>query len=335
MVESSLLPPLSIVHIDTARDWRGGQESLLTLARGLRARGHIQTIVCPSGGVLAERAAAEQFPVSEHCPRIAGIVHAHSGRAQNLAYWATLGWPVRRIVTRHVAFAPRHVLTHRLKYKWTCDGIIAVSDSVRRVLLDAGVPAGKIVTIHTGVELPESLPVPRREQFGLGEDDFVVGHLGAFTAEKGQDVAAAAALILKQTLPRARVILAGEGPLKNQIPHDNVILPGFIADRAAFFAALDVFIMPSRSEAWGLAALEAMAHGVPVIASNIGGLAEIVDPGSGWLVPAGDPAALADAIVTAASNPDLLRAARQQARARAALFSVEQMAEQTESFYRR
>ncbi|MGH9594388.1 MAG: glycosyltransferase family 4 protein [Bryobacteraceae bacterium] len=329
------LHPLSIVHIDTARDWRGGQEALLTLARGLRSRGHTQTIVCPSGSALAERAAAEQLPVSEQCPRIAGILHAHSGRAQNLAYWATLGWPVRRVVTRHVAFAPRHPLVHRLKYKWTCDGIIAVSDSVRRTLLDAGVPSDKIVTIHTGVEVPESLPRPARAQFGLGENDFVVGHLGAFTAEKGQDVAAAAATMLRETLPRARVVLAGEGPLKSQIADENVILPGFITDHAEFFAALDLFIMPSRSEAWGLAALEAMAHGVPVIASEIGGLAEIVDAESGWLVPPGDPAALARAILSVASNPERLRAAGLKARDRARLFSVEQMVQQTEDFYGR
>jgi glycosyltransferase involved in cell wall biosynthesis len=246
-----------------------------------------------------------------------------------------LGWPVRRIVTRHVAFAPRHPLIHRLKYKWTCDGIIAVSDSVRQVLLNAGVPSEKIVTIHTGVEIPESLPRPERGRFGLNNDDFVVGHLGAFTAEKGQDVAAAAAHELRKTFPRARVVLAGDGPLKSQIATDDVILPGFVTDRAAFFAALDLFIMPSRSEAWGLAALEAMAHGVPVIASNIGGLAEIVDQDSGWLVPPGDPAALAHAIVLAASDPAKLKAMGLKARDRARQFSVDRMAQQTEDFYRK
>jgi glycosyltransferase involved in cell wall biosynthesis len=159
--------------------------------------------------------------------------------------------------------------------------------------------------------------------------------LGAFTAEKGQEVAAAAARILRELLPRARVVLAGDGPLKNQIDREHVILPGFVADRAAFFASLDLFIMPSRSEAWGLAALEAMAHGVPVIASDIGGLAEIVDAESGWLVPPGDPAALASAIVAAASDPDRLRVTGFKARERARLFSVERMAQQTEDFYQR
>jgi len=209
----------------------------------------------------------------------------------------------------------------------TCHGIIAVSDSVRDVLTRAGVPSKKIVVIHTGIELP-TLP-PHRPH-----DTFVIGHMGAFTAEKGQEVAIAAARLL----PRTKFILAGEGPrladLRRGAP-SNVSFPGFLDDRAAFFASLDLFVMPSRSEAWGLAALEAMAHGVPVIASDIGGLREIVEAGrSGWLFPAGDAAALASAIKQACADPALLRKLAGAARKRAAHFSIEKMAEQTERFYR-
>jgi len=242
--------------------------------------------------------------------------------------------PVRRVVTRHVAFEPRHPWVHRLKYTWTCHGIIAVSDAVRRALIDSGIPAKKIETIHTGIEMGE--PAPRT---GRPESEFVVGHMGAFTAEKGQDVAVAAAALLQSSLPRARFVLAGEGPLLENVRANvtkNVTLPGFVSDRAAFFASLDVFIMPSRSEAWGMAALEAMAHGVPVIASDIGGLAELVEDGNGgWLVVPSDPAALARAITYAATNPDRLREQGEKARDRARLFSVDRMVEQTEAFYRR
>ena len=85
-----------------------------------------------------------------------------------------------------------------------------------------------------------------------------------------------------------------------------------------------------------MAALEAMAHGVPVIASDVGGLPEIVEPGNGgWLVPAGDPAALARAITESASSPDRLHEQGEKARKRAQLFSVALMVEQTEEFYRR
>jgi glycosyltransferase involved in cell wall biosynthesis len=324
--------------VDTAETWRGGQESLLRLAQGLRARGYRQSIVCPPASVLAERARAEGFPALKSGLRTADIVHAHSGRAQNIAYWETVGSNVRRVATRHVAFPPKYRWLHRLKYTRTCHGIIAVSGAVRQTLIDAGVPARKIETIYTGIEIPG--PVTRdRSRWGLSDNDFVIGHMGAFTAEKGQDVAMQAAILLRDILPAARMVLAGEGPelqkLAQDVP-DNVLLPGFVSDRAAFFAALDVFIMPSRSEAWGLAALEAMAHGVPVIASNIGGLPEILEDGNGgWLVAPGDPAALARAITYAAADPDRLRHQAGKARDRARLFSIERMVEQTEAFYQR
>ena len=223
---------------------------------------------------------------------------------------------------------------HRLKYTWTCHGIIAVSDAVRQALIESGIPAKKIETIHTGIEVED--PAPRIERT---DGAFVIGHMGAFTPEKGQDVAVAAAALLQHSLPRARFVLAGEGPLLETTrasATENINLPGFVSDRAEFFASLDVFIMPSRSEAWGMAALEAMAHGVPVIASDIEGLAELLKDGNGgWLVRAGDPAGLARAITYAATNPERLKEQGEKARERARLFSVDRMVEQTEAFYRR
>lgn len=328
------LRPLTIIHVDTAETWRGGQESLLRLAQGLRARGLRQSIVCPPESALAERASADGFATVKLGMRSADIIHAHSGRAQNLAYRETFGAPVRRVVTRHVAFEPRHPWVHRMKYTWTCNGIIAVSDAVRRALIETGIPADKIETIHTGIEVPD--PAPRSART---EGDFSIGHMGAFTEEKGQDVAIAAAALLQSSMPRARFVLAGEGPLLESVRRnatENVTVPGFVSDREVFFASLDVFIMPSRSEAWGLAALEAMAHGVPVIASDIGGLTELIEDGNGgWLVRPGDPAALARAITYAAANPERLQDQGRKARERARLFSVDRMVEQTEAFYRR
>ena len=333
------LRPLSIIHVDSEETWRGGQQSLLTLARGLRARGYRQTIVCPSSSILAERASAAGFPIARLGLRSADIVHAHGGRALTVAFWETFGSAkVRRVVTRHVAFRPRNPWLHRAKYKWACEGVIAVSDAVRRGLIETGVPSGKIEVIHTGIEMPQAAP-QTRSRFGLDENDFVVGHMGAFTKEKGQDVAVSAAALLRESMPYARFLLAGDGKLLNEMRRrapENVTFPGFVADHAAFFGALSVFIMPSRSEAWGMAALEAMAYGVPVIASDVGGLPEIVEPDNGgWLVPAGDPAALARAIMESASSPYRLHEQGQRARERAQLFSVDRMVDQTEAFYGR
>src|SRR6185369_5631926 len=121
------LRPLSIIHVDTEETWRGGQEALLTLARGLRSRGYRQTIVCPPASALAERAQADGFPIMKLGLRTADIVHAHIGRALTIAFWDTFGSPAKRIVTRHVAFPPKNAWLHRMKYERACDGIIAVS----------------------------------------------------------------------------------------------------------------------------------------------------------------------------------------------------------------
>jgi glycosyltransferase involved in cell wall biosynthesis len=172
----------------------------------------------------------------------------------------------------------------------------------------------------------------------------VIGHAGAFTREKGQDVALEAALLLASKFPSARILLAGDGPERSQPAMVGLArqaagmaqLPGFVEDLDGFYSALDLYIMPSRSEAWGLTALRAMAFGLPVIASNVGGLAEVIEAGkSGWLVPAESADALAGAIIAAASDPTRLREFGRAARARAAQFSIQQTVEQTERFYLR
>ena len=340
---------LSLIHIDTARDFRGGQQALLALARGLRERGHRQLIVTHSSSELERRARAEQFAVAPLSTlglrsQLGGVdvLHSHTGRAQNIAWLASVGSSVLRVATRHVAFSPRHPAIHRLKYAQTCAGVIAVSEAVGRALLTAGVPGERIEVIPTGVEIPVALPdaearLAARRHFGFVEDDFVAGHMGAFTEEKGQDVAVAAVKLFETEGPAFRLILAGEGPLRSSLAADpRIVLPGYVNDHAAFFAALDVFLMPSRSEGWGLAALEAMAHGVPVIASRVGGLPEMVEDGqTGWLIPSDDPAALAAAIAVAARDKDGLAARGIRARESARRFSVEGTAARTEAFYLR
>jgi len=330
---------------------------LLSLARGLKQRGHRQVIVCPEGSPLARRAADEEQEVillskigtlrRRLREEQFDIAHAHDAKAQTISFRASLGLPIRRVASRQVAFTPRHPLIHRWKYSRTCHGVIANSQSVRQVLIAAGVPDSHIEVISPGIEMPLALPSPdvraeARARWGFSIDEIVVGHAGAFTHEKGQDVALQAALLLAPRLPRARMLLVGDGPERSQPGMVELArqasgiaqLPGFIANLDDFYAALDLYIMPSRSESWGLTALRAMAFGLPVIASNVGGLPEVVEHGKcGWLVPPGSPEALADAIVDAASDPARLCEFGRNGRERASQFTIQRTVEQTERFY--
>ena len=316
-------------------------------------RDHRQLIVCPVDSPLATRAAAEHFELAPLGLGTIGrlrrrfvserfdIVHAHDGRAQNVSFLASAGLRLRRVASRQVAFPPRHPLIHRWKYSKTCHGIIANSDSVRRALIASGIPVEKIEMIPPGIEFPSELTnaglrAQARARWGFSSEDFVIGHAGAFTREKGQDVALEAALLLAPRLPQARMLLAGDGPERRNQMAGIAILPGFLDDLSEFYAALDLFIMPSRSEGWGLAALEAMAHGLAVIATDVGGLPELVEQGkTGWLVPPESPPALADAIEAAALDPARRCEYGCNARERAARFSIRRTVELTEQFYAR
>jgi len=344
---------IKIAHIDTGRDYRGGQELLLSLARGLKQAGHSQVIVCPAASPLALRAAAEGHDVmplgaiGELRRRVRDekfdIVHAHDSKGQTISYRASLGLPVRRVASRQVAFKPRHPMFHRWKYGRTCDAVIANSEAVRQVLIAAGVPDSHIEVIAPGIELPPDLsPELRthaRARWGYSSDHFVIGHAAAFTREKGQDIALEAALLLAPSFPNARMLLAGDGPERSGLAaraSGSVQLPGFLEDLDEFYAALDLYIMPSRSEGWGLTALRAMAFGLPVIASNVGGLPELVEHGkSGWLAPPDSSLALADVIVDAASDLARLGDFGRNARRRASQFSIERTVEQTVRLYLR
>ena len=331
----------------------------MSLARGLKQRGHHQLIVCPDNSPLARRAENEELdvmplPSAANLRRLLraeqfDIVHAHDAKAQTISFRASIGLPIRRVASRLVAFTPRHPLIHRWKYSRTCHGVIALSQSVRQVLLAAGVPDSHIEVIVPGIEMPAELPdsdqrAAARARWGFSNDNFVIGHAAAFTSEKGQDVALQAALLLAPKLPRARMLLAGEGPERSQPAMVDLMrrssgmaqLPGFVDDLNQFYASLNLFIMPSRSEAWGLTALRAMAFGVPVIASNVGGLPEAIEDGkSGWLVPPESPEALANAIIDAASDPARLCEFGRNARLRAAEFSIQRTVERTEHYYLR
>jgi glycosyltransferase involved in cell wall biosynthesis len=351
---------MRILHVDTGPGLRGGQQQILLLARGLARRGHQQVVVCPDGVPLEARAKQEGFPVfslPEHDPgRAHGIVqlrqfllgtavdilHAHDGHGQTIAWLASLGLDVRRVASRRVTFVPRQRWTYRLKYSHTCDAVIAISGCVRGLLLEAGVPDDNIAVIPDGIEIPEVLAEDEvrtcvRARWGFSADEFVVGYLGASSYEKGQAVAIEAAQILAGKCPRARLVLAGVDPPPpaHAVP-PNVRRLGYQGDLWEFFAGLDLYMMPSLAEGLGSSALLAMAHGLAVVATRVGGLPEIVAEGrTGWLIPPDSPLALAEVVTDAASDPTLLAEFGLRARERARQFSSDMMVDRTVGLYQR
>jgi glycosyltransferase involved in cell wall biosynthesis len=220
---------------------------------------------------------------------------------------------------------------------------VAVSDNIRELSVKAGVPREQITLIPDGIEIPAELPsaterMRLRASWQCVDDDFVVGLLGASTLEKGQDVALAASALLGEKLPQVRLVFAGDAtqPGGWLMPCGRIRRLGLIENLANFFPGLDLFIMPSKAEGLGSSVLWAMAYGLPVIATRVGGLPEIVvENETGWLIPPGSPQALADAIVAASRDRGKLGEFGRNGRKRAEAFSAAIMVSRTEALYQR
>ena len=230
---------------------------------------------------------------------------------------------------------------------------IAISDYagefVERVAI---APSERIRVIHYGInsESWDITPNERREHrqaFGLRSDEITIGIASRLVPDKGHDVAINAFSSLVQRIPTARLLIAGAGPMQPELealalrirPPDRVRFLGYVADMRGFFGACDLVLFPSLpafGEGFGLAALEAMAAGVPVLASNAGPLPEVVSDGiSGLVLPPGEPVAWAEAMVDLATNPARRHQMGEQARIHAQQrFTIEKMADQTVGVYR-
>jgi len=298
-----------IVHLDFSRDWRGGQQQLLLLARGLRALEQPQLFVAQPGAVM-QRLQSEDFEVVPPglaawlCARHAAVVHAHDGHAHSWMLRSTAlrrGW-CTRVLSRRVAY-PIRGRASRWKYRRT-DLVIAISEHVRAQVAATGLAADRIRVIPDAVEA-EPLPAAAaaraglRAEFGIAGDAACLSCVGAFTAEKGIGDLIAAVTKMPDTV---QLLLSGEGPLEASLRRQTEAL-GMKArvhfancGAAECIAAGDVLVMPSRQEGLGSAALLAMRLQRPVVATRAGGIPELVHDGvSGVLVAPGDIAGLASA----------------------------------------
>ena len=282
-----------------------------------RGSGPLEALLREAGVPLTildrrRRISRTAFSTARGIVRDCGLIHAHK---LNSAFWGALlsratGVPL--VVTEHnwsetPSRAQRLVMRH-----WVAPAarrIACVSDSVAHSVLAQGVAPGKVCVVPNGVDPGAAAPraVSRRE-LGLGEDDVVVGVVGALRPEKAHD------LLLRAVarLPGVRLCVVGEGPCEATLRDlagaldlgERVVWAGSRPDAPRLAAAFDVGVLCSRWEGLPLSALETMAAGVPLVATAVGGLPGLLAGGEGLLVPPGDAGALAAAISAVMDAPD-------------------------------
>ncbi|MEJ2679180.1 MAG: N-acetyl-alpha-D-glucosaminyl L-malate synthase BshA, partial [Gemmatimonadota bacterium] len=223
------------------------------------------------------------------------------------------------------------------------DGLTAVSEYLRRETVDRfDVPPERIRVIPNFVDLEEYRPDREpchRSQFAR-PDEKILMHISNFRPVKRVDDAVRVFARVARELP-ARLLLVGDGPDRGRAQEtateegvaDRVLFLGKQESVAELLACADLFLLPSRLEAFGLVALEAMACGVPVVGTRVGGVPEVVSPDAGHLAPVGAIEEMASAAVELLSDEDRFQAARQAARANARRFDAKVIVAQYEAYY--
>jgi glycosyltransferase involved in cell wall biosynthesis len=346
-----------VAHVHRIRGIGGSERHLLTLLPALAERGVEPVLVGlddpawdPHDFYDALRVPALRIPAPRDVDPLllarlvlrlrADVVHTHLVHADVYGGIAAKLRGARLVSTKHNDDPFRlgrfgHVERGLAR---VTDRIVAITEALRRFTVErVGIPAQKVETIPYGLDdLPEAWGVNPPDD--VPDSARVLLAVARLTQQKGIDVAIRSLALLPDDTV---LVVLGEGPERAALEAlarelgvgRRVFLPGRVPDVAAWLRRATLLIHPARWEGFGLAVLEAMLAGLPVVASNVSSLPElVVDGETGLLVRPDDPSALALAAARALDQPSLGAAGRERARSR---FSVAQMADRTADLYRK
>lgn len=367
------MPALQVFHVNTERGWRGGENQVYLLHRGLVAAGVASTVLCRAGEPLAARLLEENLPHTTIAsgPLFTGrtawavhraaaqgsIIHVHASAAHTAGRLGVCWTRAPLLVTRRVDFALKHGLLARWKYGKRVTRFVAISQAVAEILQRGGVNAVRISVIPSAGQLPAaergtgSLPVVvrhhgqdahttfSRDTLQLPADHLLVLCAAALVDHKGHRHLLAAWRQLEAQGVRATLLLAGTGEREADLRAQanglvNVRFLGWRDDLPQLFGAADVFTLASVEEGLGSVLIDAQLAGLPIIATTAGGIPEVVADGcSGLLVPPADAPALAAALTRALGDSTLRATLAAGARLHGRLFLVETMVARYQALY--
>ena len=319
--------------VDLEMEWRGGQDQALLLLKGLYERGHAAELVAAHGSSLSHRAkklGIYVHSVSRKMLRLAAarkihwllsdgrfdLVHANEAHALTAAWLAGAHRRLPLLSSRRIGFPLQRNWISRARFR-ALDCFVANSKNVAQSLIDGGYPADRVAIVNEGVEIPKRPSSEERnkarKRWGVADDEFLFGCASAFVPEKGQRHVVAALRSVRESFPRARVLLAGDGPCLAELKElvvqldlrQAVLLPGFVTKMDEFYAALDAFVFPSEFEGLGTALQAAMAYGLPVISTTRGALGEVIEDGRTAIVAEPDAKNFAAAMVCLLADPEM------------------------------
>lgn len=339
------------------------------LAERLLEKGHEVILVCQPGSRISESSRIFGIEVVEL--RMLGefdllaiarlskvikcfhpdIIHLHDSHAHTLGGGAgkIAGIGVI-VVSRRVDFPVniRWNFIRRKKYLSLADHFVAVSDRIREELVVAGVSGEKVSVIYSGIDLNKFRDIASSDyvydEFKIHRDQFLIGNVAALAPHKDQFTFLKAAKLVLRKFPQARFMLVGEGNLEGKLRKEaenlaiseKVVFTGFREDVGNIMSILDLFVLSSYLEGLGTSLLDAMLLGIPIVATDVGGIPEIIhNRVNGILVPPRNPQALSDAICHLLSDEEIRKLLSESGREFVRKFDIENTVSFTESLYRK
>lgn len=363
-----------ILYVIDNLEFGGGERGFAQLARALKDRYDI-CFACQPGGLLGDRLKQFGVPIRaldfrrplslSRIIRLSAIireegvhlVHSMGARADSSARIAArlAGAPVAVSTVAMLVEGYDISLLKRVLYRMGdrlserfCHGFIAVSDAVRKILVEVHrIPEQKVVRIYSGVELETFRPGRQdafrlKRELGFDPEAPIVGTVGRLVYQKAHDVFLQAASLVVQAVPNAQFLIVGEGPLRPRLERmverlglRTCRFVGFRVDIPNMISIIDVFVLSSILEGLPRVLLEALAMARAVVATSINGITEVAQHGvTGLLVSPGKPAALANAIISLLKDRELAgrlgEAGRKLVEER---FAVNRMVEEVDQFY--
>lgn len=358
---------MNILFLNSNREWGGGEVWLTAIALGLEQWGHRSTIICHPDSPLFQRLTSK----SVHCIPLAltgdfnpftifsvrriikqhsiDLVCVHTEKQLRIAGCACMMSGVPIVVSREVDVPIENTFVNRYFFEKIASAVMVNSHATYDTVCN-GAPWLRNQSVHVvwkGIDISvydSVLPARVRKEFELSEGDCLVGFVGRLDEQKGIPTLLEAMNIVSKKNPRVKLILAGEGNLRESIQRfsvqnrleQNLYLAGFREDIPAFLKAVDFAVVPSYWEGFCYSALEAMAAGKAVVGSRTSSIPELVaDHDTGILVAPHSPEELANAIINLSENPSLQKTMGDRGRSRAGeLFQFSTMLEKTEALFR-
>jgi glycosyltransferase involved in cell wall biosynthesis len=338
----------TIAHVNVSQGYRGGERQTELLIQGLERSNFRQILIARKDGLLAGHIKSTDLEirlVSGNRIRIAlackgtDIVHVHEGRSVYAAYLRSLWAGTPYIVTRRVNNPlGNHWLAHKAYRQAAIVAAVApqVGDVIRQ--FDSEIDPHVVHSSASGFEVDEAASKSIRDSY---RGKLLVGHVGALdNKQKGQEFIIGVARQLEKSHPEIHFLLIGAGNDEKTLKAAaaglrNLTFVGFVENVGDYLAAFDIFILPSLKEGIGSILLDAMEQCLPIIASDVGGVPEIVHDGkNGLLIEPGRTDELKAGILRLSAEPNLRSEMGQRGKLIATSFTSSVMCEKYLNLYR-